>query len=71
MAERDFSCPCIIGYGSSPSRCGPSLSGDDRDREFWLSLASTWTALAIGIDYVGEAGRPHAHERGVEGGVRI
>ena len=26
MAERDFSCPCIIGYGSSPSRCGPSLS---------------------------------------------
>ena len=19
----DFSCPCIIGYGSSPSRCGP------------------------------------------------
>src|ERR1700716_3123385 len=28
MAERDFSCPCIIGYGSSPSRCGPSLSLD-------------------------------------------
>src|SRR5260370_1172997 len=26
MAERDFSCPCIIGYGSSPSPCGPSLS---------------------------------------------
>jgi len=23
MAESDFSCPCIIGYGSSPSRCGP------------------------------------------------
>ena len=21
----DFSCPCIIGFGSSPSRCGPSL----------------------------------------------
>jgi hypothetical protein len=28
MAESDFSCPCIIGYGSSPSRCGPSLSLD-------------------------------------------
>jgi hypothetical protein len=28
MAERDFSCPGIIGYGSSPSRCGPSLSLD-------------------------------------------
>ena len=23
MAESDFSRPCIIGYGSSPSRCGP------------------------------------------------
>src|ERR1700674_1787033 len=26
MAWSDFSCPCIIGYGSSPSRCGPSRS---------------------------------------------
>ncbi len=26
MAGSDFSCPCIIGYGSSPSRCGPSRS---------------------------------------------
>lgn len=23
MPESDFSCPFIIGYGSSPSRCGP------------------------------------------------
>src|SRR6202048_978155 len=23
MTESDFSCPCIIGFGSSPSRCGP------------------------------------------------
>ena len=23
MAESDFSCPSIIGFGSSPSRCGP------------------------------------------------
>src|SRR5262249_5762842 len=28
MARSDFSCPCIIGYGSSPSRCGPSRSRD-------------------------------------------
>src|SRR6516225_1154742 len=28
MARSDFSYPCIIGYGSSPSRCGPSLSPD-------------------------------------------
>src|SRR5207302_6790240 len=28
MAESDFSCPFVIGYGSSPSRCGPSLSRD-------------------------------------------
>src|SRR6516164_6959884 len=24
MAESDFSRPCITGYGSSPSRCGPT-----------------------------------------------
>jgi hypothetical protein len=23
-AQSDFPCPCIIGYGSSPSRCGPA-----------------------------------------------
>ena len=28
MAGSDFSCPFIIGYGSSPFRCGPSLSRD-------------------------------------------
>src|SRR6266480_1420912 len=28
MAGSDFSCPCIIGYGSLPSQCGPSLSRD-------------------------------------------
>jgi hypothetical protein len=28
MAGSDFACPYIIGYGSSPSRCGPSLSRD-------------------------------------------
>ena len=26
MAESDFSRPCIIGYGSSPSRCGPAAA---------------------------------------------
>src|SRR5262245_13081877 len=34
MAESDFPCPCIIGYGSSPSRCGPAAlgpSGQTRD----------------------------------------
>ena len=43
--------------------------GDDRDREFWLSLASTWTALAIGIDYVGEAADRMRTRGGVEGGA--
>src|SRR3974390_1714127 len=35
MTRSDFSCPCIIGYGSSPSRCGPSLSldADGRTRD--------------------------------------
>src|SRR5262249_43276900 len=26
MTRSDFSCPGIIGYGSSPSRCGPPYS---------------------------------------------
>src|SRR6266436_9253674 len=28
MAESDFSRPCIIGYGSSPSRCGPAAAAE-------------------------------------------
>src|SRR6476661_5805778 len=35
MTRSDFSCPCIIGFGSSPPRCGPSRSrnsdGQTRD----------------------------------------
>src|SRR4249920_2549957 len=34
MTESDFSCLCIIGYGSSPSRCGPSLALD-ADGQTW------------------------------------
>ena len=37
-------------------------------REFWLSLASTWTALAIGIDYVGEAADRMRTRGGGQGG---
>ena len=33
MAESDFSRPCIIGYGSSPSRCGPAAIAEAVDRE--------------------------------------
>src|SRR6202035_5117997 len=29
MASSDFPRPCIIGYGSSPSRCGPQASSAD------------------------------------------
>src|SRR5215510_12246251 len=32
MTESDFSRPCIIGYGSSPSRCGPPYSHRTRRR---------------------------------------
>ena len=32
MTRSDFSCPCIIGFGSSPSRCGPSCSRSTRRR---------------------------------------
>ena len=32
MTGSDFSDPCIIGYGSSPSRCGPSYAAQTRHR---------------------------------------
>src|SRR5438034_1195395 len=32
MARSDFSCPCIIGFDSSSSRCGPSYSAPTRHR---------------------------------------
>ncbi len=34
MSESDFPCSCIIGFGSSPSRCGPGRivpTGQTRD----------------------------------------
>src|SRR5919197_6627246 len=37
MTRSDFSCPCIIGFGSSPSRRGPpysrSMQGDGQTRD--------------------------------------
>jgi hypothetical protein len=41
--------PCIIGYGSSPSRCGPSLSpnSDGRTRDL---PASDFRAIATRYD---------------------
>jgi hypothetical protein len=41
MARSDFSCPYIIGYGSSPSQCGPSRSrnADGRTRDLPASDA--------------------------------
>src|SRR4029450_7108591 len=36
MAESDFSRPCIIGYGSSPSRCGPAGNSATRLRRYSL-----------------------------------
>jgi hypothetical protein len=33
MAESDFPRPCVIGYGSSPSRCGP---------ERFVAAGQTW-----------------------------
>src|SRR2546428_2861812 len=56
MASPDFSCPCIIGYDSSSSRCGPPASAGDgqtredslRSREFIISwLTSTPHAPAV------------------------
>jgi len=46
----DFPCPCIIGFGSSPSRCGPGrnlASGQTRDlpasSAFLPPVTCSWT----------------------------
>jgi hypothetical protein len=39
MAESDFSRPCIIGYGSSPSRCGPAAIAEPHDPDRRLAAA--------------------------------
>src|SRR3954465_3781714 len=32
MTRSDFSCPCIIGFGFSPSQCGPPYTHSTRRR---------------------------------------
>src|SRR3974390_1277391 len=46
MTGLDFPRPCIIGYGSSPSRCGPSLSRDV-DGQTWDLPASDAIRLHV------------------------
>jgi hypothetical protein len=58
MAGSDFSCPCIIGYGSSPSRCGPSLShnSDGRTRDIpgsdTIPLHVMWPSTPAGRQHL-------------------
>ena len=49
--------PCIIGYGSSPSRCGPSLSRD-ADGQTWDLPASDAILLHVMWPWT-PAGRRH------------
>ena len=68
MAGSDFSRPCIIGYGSSPSRCGPGRPppGQTRDlpgsdafllRVMWSSTPAGATAPRITVPHM----LPSAH----------
>ena len=57
-AERAVHCPCIIGFGSSPSRCGPSLSynSDGRTRDLPASdtipLHVMWPSTPAGRQHL-------------------
>ena len=53
MASSDFPRPCIIGFGSSPSRCGPpASSGDGQTRDLPSSdailLCVMWPSTPAG-----------------------
>jgi hypothetical protein len=57
MARSDFSCPCIIGYGSSPSRCGPARQRAG-GRTWGLPVpAQGASAHASVYDHAGPSGR--------------
>ena len=49
MTESDFSNPCIIGFGSSPSRCGPPASEDTSGQTGDLRFPSKECACMPGL----------------------
>jgi len=56
MAESDFSRPCIIGYGSSPSRCGPAAVAERSSRDLPVPAQGA-SAHARVSDHAGSSGR--------------
>jgi hypothetical protein len=63
MAESDFPCPCVIGDGSSPSRCGPAHpleTGQTRDLPVPAQRAS---AHARVFDHAGLSGHSRSRAR--------
>ena len=56
MVESGFPCPCVIGYGSSPSRCGPArypVTGQTRDLPVPVQRVSTHARF---FDHAGPSG---------------
>src|SRR5438876_2890211 len=50
MAGSDFSGPCIIGYGSSPSRCGPAAATPFRSNPRFPSFRCDPFARDVALD---------------------
>src|SRR6516165_9038717 len=59
MTESDFSCPCIIGYGSSPSRCGPPYSAPLNDGGQTRDIPGSGAILLHVMWPLTPAGRQH------------
>src|SRR5262245_39020080 len=59
MTESDFSCPCIIGYGSSPSRCGPPYSAPFDDDGQTRDIPGSGAILLHVMWPLTPAGRQH------------
>src|SRR5215469_14955590 len=59
MTESDFSCPCIIGYGSSPSRCGPPYSAPLDDGGQTRDIPGSGAILLHVMWPLSPAGRQH------------
>ena len=55
MTGSDFSCPCISGFGSSPSRCGPAMKVVGRTRDLPVPRHAV-SAHARVSDHAGPSG---------------
>ena len=62
MEGSDFSSPCITGFGSSPSRCGPELTDPGRRRDLPVPAQEAYAHAGV-YDRAGPSRRSRSRAR--------